>query len=127
MRRYGLLILFGLASLYALWRGIRLAFFPVAMQSTVSPDTGREVVGPAFVPGGGFVLVLVVILYAFLGYALSIRYYTVFRLIAGVHIALSLFSLASYGILFLPSSALLLLAILLSLGSRTPQSTWAGS
>ncbi len=113
MRRYSLLILCGLASLYGLWRGLHLAFLPVAMQGRVTPGRG-EVTEPVFWGAGIPILVVLVVIYAALGHALYTRQYAVFRLIGGVHIFLSLLSFASVGFLFLPSSGLLLLAIVLS-------------
>ena len=114
MRRYSVLILWGVASLYGLWRGVRLAFFRVATQATVVPGGQPEVVEPAFFPGGIIVLVVAIVLYAMLGHLAYTRQYGLFRLVAGVHIALSLLSLPSVGWLFLPSSGLLLLAIIFS-------------
>ena len=113
MRRYSLLILRGLASLYGLWRGLRLAFLRVAVrgvQSGGGPPVVERVRWGAGIP----ILVIVIVMYAALGHALYTRQYAVFRLIAGVHIFLSLLSFASVGFLFLPSSGLLLLAIVLS-------------
>jgi hypothetical protein len=49
-----------------------------------------------------------------LGFALCIRHYSAFRLVAGAHVVFSLLSLPSVGMLFLPASGLLLLAIIFS-------------
>ena len=90
-------------------------FFRVAMQATVVPGEWPEEVDLAFFPGGIIVLVVVIVLYAaMLGHLAHTRQYGLFRLVAGVHIALSLLSLPSVGWLFLPSSGLLLLATIFS-------------
>ncbi len=109
-----------------MWRGLRLAFFPVGMQATAPatpPGTppAPEVVTPTYFAGGIFILVALMVVYFILGYALYTHHYTTFRLLAGAHIVLSVLTF-SYGWLFLPSSLLLLLALLLSIGvSQTTQ------
>ena len=112
--------LWALASAFALWHGVRLAFFRVATQGTIEATApgeppGREVIEPAFVPEGIPILIVLIVMYAGLGGALYARRYGTFRLLAGLHIALSLVAV-SVGGLFLPSSALLLLAIVVSVG-----------
>jgi hypothetical protein len=104
MRRSGVLILWGLASLYGFWHGIRLAFLCVAMQGSIKPDSGVVVIEPTFIPMGILVLLVLVVIYAVLGLAAYDRQYAGFRRVAGVHIALSVIAV-SVGGLFWPSSA----------------------
>ncbi len=113
MRRSGVLILWGLASLNGLWRGIRLAFPRVAMQGSITADGGLEIIEPAFFPMGIIVLLVLLVIYAGLGLAAYDQQYAGFRLLAAVHIALSV-NAVSVGRLFWSSSALLLLAVVLS-------------
>ena len=69
MRRSSVLILWGLASVYGLWHGIRLAFLRVAMQGSIRPDGGAMVVEPAFFSIGIIVLLVLIVIYAVLGLA----------------------------------------------------------
>ena len=111
-----------LASGYGLWRGIRLAFLPVAMQATtLATPAGAaqapEVLTPTFLVAGMPILIALLVLYGVLGYALYHQEHTAFRILAGLHMLLSVVGV-SIGWLFLPSSVLLLLAALM-LGDRT--------
>jgi hypothetical protein len=117
MRQQVVWMLWGLASIYGLWRGVRLAFFPIAMQATEQAarpgdPLAPEVMSPDFFAAGLPLLVMLLVMYLVLGYTLYSRQYTIFQFVAGVHIVLSLLG-GSIAWLFLPSSALLLLAILL--------------
>jgi hypothetical protein len=124
MRNKLLILLYSLAAAYALWRGVRIAFFPIAMSATQPAAGGAELIQPAFSPVGLPILIVVVLVYAVLGYSLSIGAIAVFRTISAVHIVLSLLSLPSYGSLFLPSSLLLLTATLISIGSKPDLQRW---
>ncbi len=112
-------VLWGLASGYGLWQGLRLAFFPIAMQATVpaapvrppGPSPAPEVMSPIFFAAGLPLLIALIGMYLLLGYTLYCRHNTAFRLVAGVHIIVSMLG-GSSGWWLLPSSALLLLAIL---------------
>ncbi|HEY0601679.1 MAG TPA: hypothetical protein VGD58_02150 [Herpetosiphonaceae bacterium] len=124
MQRKLMFLAYALATAYALWRAIRITFFPIAMSATQPAAGGSEIIQPAFAPERIPILILVVLLYAIMGYALYSRAITIFRILAIVHIVLSLLSLPSYGQLFLPSSVLLLLAVLLSIGAnQTPKAS----
>jgi len=107
-----------LASLVSLWWGVRVAFFRVAMQagssSSSSSSSESVTMEPAYVPFGIPLLLIIIGIYTLLGFALYIRRYSAFRLVAGAHVVFSLLSLPSVGMLFLPASGLLLLAIIFS-------------
>ena len=106
MRRYSTLIVWGLASLVSLWWGVRVAFFRVAMQagssSSSSSSSESVTMEPAYVPFGIPLLLIIIGIYTLLGFALYIRHYSAFRLVAGAHVVFSLLSLPSVGMLFSP-------------------------
>lgn len=122
MRQRSLWILWGLASAYGLWWGVRLAFFPTGMQATVQATapgmpSAPEVITPTYSPELGIpILIALLLLYAWLGHALYSRQYKAFRAVAIFHVVLSILG-ASIGWLFLPSSTLLLAAIIVAGGS----------
>lgn len=124
MRRGIVWVFWILASAYGLWRGIRLAFLPVAMQAT-TPATpagaapAPELVTPSFFVAGIPILIALLALYSVLGYTLYHHEHSAFRILAGLHVLLSIVGV-SLGWLFLPSSALLLLAALMLSDSSQP-------
>jgi hypothetical protein len=101
------------------WGGY-LTFFPVGMQSTVrTTATGErlEWTQATYEPLLGLLVsVVLVVFYGLLGLALYARHYPIFGLLAGIHIVLSFLSGASVGLPLYPSSILLLLAVVLSIG-----------
>ena len=124
MRRWIVWILWLLASGYGLWRGIRLAFLPVAIQATtpVTPAGAApapEILTPVFFVAGIPILLALLALYSVLGYTLYRQEHTAFRILTGLHVVLSVVGV-SIGWLFLPSSVLLLLAALMLSGSTQP-------
>lgn len=129
MRRWIVWILWLLASGYGLWRGIRLALLPVAIQATI-PATpagaapAPELLTPTFFAAGIPILLALLALYSVLGYTLYHQEHTAFRILAGLHGVLSAVGV-SIGWLFLPSSILLLLAALM-LGDSTRPTRLAG-
>lgn len=122
MQRQFVWILWGLASAYDLLQGVRLASFPIAMRATTlaapvrppGPSPAPEVMSPIFFAAGPPLLIALIVMYLILAYTLYSRHYTAFRLVAGVHIVVSLLGGSSRW-WFLPSSALLFIAILESI------------
>jgi len=124
MRRWIIWILWFLASGYGLWRGIRLAFLPVGMQATTlatppGAAPAPELLTPTFFVAGIPILLALLALYSVLGYTLYHQEHTGFRILAGLHVLLSVVGV-SIGWLFLPSSVLLLLAALMLNDSTQP-------
>ncbi len=117
MRKKLVIACYALAALYGLWRGIRIAFFPIAMMSTLPANGGAESIQPAFVPERIPILIVILLVYGVIGYVLYRGATNAFRIMSIAHIVLSLLSLPSVGSLFLPSSLLLLIAVLLSIGA----------
>lgn len=120
MQRKIIWLLWSLASLLGLAWGGYLTFFPVGMQSTASTTAVGERLEwtqATYEPVLGLMVsVVLVVFYALLGFALYARHYPIFGLIAGIHIVLSMLSAASIGTPLLPSSALLFLATMLTIG-----------
>jgi hypothetical protein len=117
VRKKLVIVCYALAAAYGLWRGIRIAFFPIAMMSTLPANGGAESIQPTFIPERIPIFIVILLVYGAIGYALYMGAINAFRIMSIGHIALSLLSLPSVGSLFLPSSLLLLIAVLLSIGA----------
>lgn len=116
MRRKITTLLFIVSAAYSAWRGIRLAFFSVASASTASPGDTTSPAIPAIFGQGVVVLLAVVLFYTVLGYTLSNNHYLIYRLLIGIHVLLTVLTLPSVGMLFLPSSIVLVVAALCTIG-----------
>lgn len=119
MQRQSIWLLWVAASLLGLGWGVRLAFYPTVMeggQLATPTGDGFEITRATYEPMFVFVLLVLILFYALLGFALYARHYPIFGLITGVHIVLSMLSAASVGTPLLPSSALLFLAAMMTVG-----------
>lgn len=119
MQRKIVWLLWSLASLLGLGWGVRLAFFPSIMegrQLATPTGDGPEITRATYEPMFVYVLLVLTLFYALLGFALYARHYSIFGLITGIHIVLSMLSAASIGTPLLPSSAFLFLAAMLTVG-----------